>query len=320
MKAVIRTQYGAPDVLHVKDVPIPAPRDNELLIRIRAVSINGSDREGLSGEPLYARIGGLRAPRHHILGSDIAGTVEAAGRNSTEFQPGDDVFGELPDYHSGFAEYVCAPATTLARKSAALTFEQAAAIPQAGVIAYRAMWTKGDVQSGQKVLINGAGGSAGSFAVQLARLRGAEVTAVDSADKLAWLQSLGATHVIDYTREDFTTSGREYDLILDVIAHRSVFASARAVRRGGTYYVVGGDTRVLLQCLFFGPGILAATGKRMRVLVVPQNRADLIAIAHLCEAGKVVPAIDRVYPLAEAREAMRYVAEGRQKGKVVLTV
>jgi NADPH:quinone reductase-like Zn-dependent oxidoreductase len=180
------------------------PTDDEVLIKVHAVSINGSDREGLIGKPLYVRIGGLRKPGHPILGSDIAGRVETAGRNIREFQPGDEVFGELPGYHGGFAEYVCAPEETLARKPASLTFEEAAAIPQGGVIALQGIREKGKVQPGQKVLINGAGGSAGSFAVQLAKLYGAEVTGVDNTGKLDFLRSLGADHVIDYTRQDFT--------------------------------------------------------------------------------------------------------------------
>jgi NADPH:quinone reductase-like Zn-dependent oxidoreductase len=178
----------------------------------------------------------------------------------------------------------------------------------------------GKVQPGQKVLINGAGGGAGSFAVQLAKLRGAEVTAVDNAYKQDWLRSLGADHVIDYAREDFTSSGRQYDLILDVTAHRSVFACARAVRANGTYYAVGGAVGVLLQCLLLGPWIRRARGKHMRVLMAPQNRPDLISIAELCVTRAVVPAIDRVYPFAETRDALRYVSEGRQKGKVVITL
>jgi NADPH:quinone reductase-like Zn-dependent oxidoreductase len=320
MKAIVNTEYGPPDVLELREVEKPAPRDDEVLIKVHAVSINGSDLEGLIGKPLYARLGGLRRPGHPILGSDIAGKVEMAGRNIQEYQPGDEVFGEIPGYHGGFAEYACAPEKTLARKPASMTFEEAAAIPQGGVIALQGIREKGQVQPGQKVLINGAGGSAGSFAVQLAKLYGAEVTGVDNAGKLDFLRSLGADHVIDYTRADFTKNGRQYDLILDVIAHRSVFAYPRAVRPQGTYFAVGGSVATIFQILLLGPLIKRTTGKNIWLLMVPQNRKDLISITELCEAGKVVPAIDRRYPLSEVPEALRYVAQGHAKGKVVITV
>jgi NADPH:quinone reductase-like Zn-dependent oxidoreductase len=320
MKAIVYTEYGPPDVLQLKEVATPVPTDDEVLIKIHAVSINGSDREGLIGKPLYARIGGLRKPGQQILGSDIAGRVEMAGRNIKQFQAGDEVFGEIPGYHGGFAEYVCAPEKTLARKPAGMTFEEAAAIPQAGVIALQGIREKGQVQPGQKVLINGAGGSAGSFAVQLAKLYGAEVTGVDNTGKLDFLRSLGADHAIDYTREDFTKNGKQYDLILDVIAHRSVFAYRRALQPNGTYFVVGGSVATLFQILLLGPWIGRATSKNIRILVVPQNRKDLIAITELCETGKIVPVIDRRYPLSEVPEALRYVSAGRAKGKVVITV
>jgi NADPH:quinone reductase-like Zn-dependent oxidoreductase len=320
MKAIVRTEYGSPDVLQLKEVAKPVPTDDELLIKVHAVSINGSDREGLIGRPLYVRMGGLRKPGHPILGSDIAGRVETAGRNIRDFQAGDEVYGELPGYHGGFAEYVCAPEKTLARKPAGMTFEEAAAIPQAGVIALHGIREKGKVQPGNKVLINGAGGGGGTFAVQLAKLHGAEVTGVDNTGKLDFLRSLGADHVIDYTREDFTKNGKQYDLILDLIAHRSVFAYWRALRPNGTYFFVGGSVATLFQILFLGPWIRRSTGKDIRILAVPQNRKDLISITELCEAGKVVPIIDRRYPFNEAPEALRYVAEGRAKGKVVITV
>lgn len=320
MKAIVYTEYGPPDVLQLEEVEKPTPTDDEVLVKIHAVSVNGADREGLIGKPLYARIGGLRKPGHPILGSDIAGRVEMAGTNIRQFQPGDEVFGEIPGYHGGFAEYACAPEKTLARKPASLTFEQAAAIPQAGVIALRAIRDKGKVGPGQKVLINGAGGSAGSFAVQLAKYYGAEVTGVDNTHKIDFLRSLGADHVIDYTREDFTRKRNQYDMILDVIAHRSVFAYARALNPNGTYFFVGGSVATLFQILLLGPWIKRATGKNVRLLMVPQNSKDLLAITELCEAGTIVPVIDRRYPLSEVPEALRYVAEGRAKGKVVITV
>lgn len=320
MKAIVRQEYGSPDMLRLEEVAMPTPQDNEVLIKIHAVSINGSDREGLIGKPLYVRMGGLRKPGYPILGSDIAGRVEKAGRNITQFQVGDEVFGEIPGYHSGFAEYACATEETLALKPASLSFEEAAAIPQGGTIAIRGIREKGQVQPGQKVLINGAGGSAGMFAVQLARYYGAEVTGVDNGGKLDFLRSLGADHVIDYTREDFTRLGKQYDLILDLIAHRSVFAYQRAVKPGGTYFFTGGSVATLFQILLFGPWIKRATGKNLRLLVVPQNRKDLLAITELCETGKIIPVIDRQFPLSETAEALRYVTEGRARGKVVITV
>lgn len=311
-------KYGSPDVLHLAEVPTPAPTDDEVLIKIHAVSINGSDREGLIGKPLYARMRGLFKPGTRILGSDIAGRVAAAGKNHTEFKPGDEVFGEIPGYQGGFAEYVCTHGRTMALKPAGLTFEEAAAIPQAGVIALQGIREKGRVQAGQRVLINGAGGSAGSFAIQLAKLYGAEVTAVDSGSKLDFMRLLGAQHTIDYTREDFTRSGKQYDLILDLIAHRSVFAYQRALRPKGICFFVGGSLAVIFQILLLGPLIKGATSKSIRMLVVPQNRKDLIAVTQLCEAGTIVPAIDRRYSFGEVPEALRYVVDGHAKGKVVI--
>jgi NADPH:quinone reductase-like Zn-dependent oxidoreductase len=320
MKAIVYEQYGPPEVLHLTDVEKPVPTDDEILIKIHAVSVNGSDREGLIGKPLYARMRGLRKPGHPILGSDIAGQVESVGKNHTEFKLGDEVFGEIPGYHGGFAEFVCTHGRTMALKPASLTFEEAAAIPQAGVIALQGIRDKGQVKPGQEVLINGAGGSAGSFAVQLAKSYGAEVTGVDNTGKLDFMRSLGADHVIDYTREDFTKTGRQYDLILDLIAHRSVFAYQRALRPNGTCLFVGGSAAVLFQILILGPLIRRTAGRNLRLLAVPQNRRDLLSITELCETGRVVPVIDRRYSLSEVPEALRYVAEGRAKGKVVISL
>jgi NADPH:quinone reductase-like Zn-dependent oxidoreductase len=220
----------------------------------------------------------------------------------------------------GFAEYVCARESALALKPASMTFEEVAAIPQAAVIALQGIRDKGQVQPGQKVLINGAGGGAGTFAVQLAKLYGAEVTGVDNTDKLDFMRSLGADRVIDYTREDFTKNGKHYDLILDLVAHRSVFAYKRALRPNGSYFFVGGSVATLFQILLLGPWIRATTGKRIRILAVKPSLKDMVYITELYEAGKVVPVIDRRYPLSEVPEALRYLGEGRTKGKVVITV
>ena len=320
MKAIVYTKYGSPEVLQLKEVAKPTPKDDEVLIKVQAVSVNRSDWEGLSGKPLYARLGGLLKPRHHILGSDIAGRVEMAGRHIRRFRPGDEVFGDILPRLGGFAEYVCARESALAPKPASMTFEEAAAIPQAAVIALQGTRDKGQIQPGQKVLITGAGGGAGTFAVQLAKLYGAEVTGVDNTGKLDFMRSLGADHVIDYTREDFTKNGKQYDLILDVVAHRSVFAYKRALRPRGSYFLTGGSVATIFQVLLLGPWIRGTTGKKMRILAVQPNLKDLVYVTELYEAGKVVPVIDRRYPLSEIPEALRYLGEGRTKGKVVITV
>jgi NADPH:quinone reductase-like Zn-dependent oxidoreductase len=223
-------------------------------------------------------------------------------------------------YCDGFAEYVAAPVKALARKPANMSFEVASAIPQAGVIALLGIREKGQVQPGQKILINGAGGGTGSFAVQLAKLHGAEVTGVDNGGKLDFVRSLGADHVIDYKREDFTKTGNEYDLILDLVAHRSPYAYARALRSNGTYYCVGGSVITLLQVFLLGPGIKRTSGKNVRVLMVQPNRKDLLSITELCEAGKVTPKIERIYPLSDAPEALRHLGEGRALGKLVISL
>lgn len=320
MKAMVYTQYGPPEVLQLKEVAKPIPAADEVLIKLQAVSVNRSDWEALIGSPLYARIGGLRKPRRPILGADIAGRVEMVGSNIRQLRPGDEVFGDILGRLGGFAEYVCARERSLVKKPAGLTFEQVAAIPQAAVIALQGIRDKGRVQLGQQVLINGAGGGGGTFALQLAKLYGAEVTGVDNTGKLDFMRALGADHVIDYTRADFTRTGTRYDLILDLIAHHSVFAYARALRPGGSYFCVGGSVATMFQVVLLGPVIRRATGKNIRVLVVHPNVKDLLYITELCAAGKVVPAIDRRYPLSAVPEALRYLGEGRAQGKVIITL
>jgi len=320
VKAAVYTEYGPPDVLQLKEVARPTPTDDEVLIKLQAVSLNRSDWEGLIGKPFYARFGGLRKPGHQILGSDIAGRVEIAGKNIKQLKPGDEVFGDILSRMGGFAEYVCVRERALALKPASMTFEQVSTIPQAAVIALQGIRNKGQVQLGQKVLINGAGGGTGTFAIQLAKLYGAEVTGVDNTGKQDFMRSLGADHVIDYTREDFTKNGKEYDLILDVIAHRSVFAYKRALAPNGSYYGVGGSVATFLQILLLGPLIRRMTGKKIRVLIVQPNLKDMLHMTELYEAGKVVPIIDRRYPLSEVPEALRYLGEGRAKGKIVITM
>jgi NADPH:quinone reductase-like Zn-dependent oxidoreductase len=262
MKAVVYTRYGPPDVLRLTDVATPGPKDNEVLVKLRAVSLNASDWEVLRGKPLYARYLGPFRPRYHILGSDIAGQVAAVGRNATRFQPGDDVFADILDQKGGFAEYVCVPERLLAPMPAGMSYEQAAALPQAGAIALQGIRDRGLVRSGQQVLINGGGGGAGMYAVQLAKLDGAEVTGVDNAEKLEFMRSLGADHVIDYRREDFTRNGRAYDLILDLAGYRTVFAYRRSLAAGGRYLYVGGSMAMLLQALLVGPLVGRAAARR----------------------------------------------------------
>jgi NADPH:quinone reductase-like Zn-dependent oxidoreductase len=320
MRAIVYTRYGPPEVLQIAEVTQPTPEDDEVLIKVQAVSVNRSDWEGLRGKPLYARIGGLLKPRHHILGSDIAGRVEMVGRNIRRFQPGDEVFGDILPRQGGFAEYVCARESALALKPASMTFEEVAAIPQAAVIALQGIRDKGQVQPGQEVLISGAGGGAGTFAVQLAKLYGAEVTGVDNTGKLDLMRSLGADHVVDYTREDFTRNGKQYDLILDIVAHRSVFAYKRALRSDGSYFLAGGSVATILQILLLGPWIRRTTGKKIRVLAVRPNIEDIDFVKELIETRKITPVIDKTYPLGEVPEAIRYVGEGHAQGKVVITV
>ncbi len=320
MKAIVYDHYGPPEVLRLAEVEKPTPKDNEVLVKLHAVSLNGSDWEGLTGKPFYARFGGLRKPKEAILGSDIAGRVEMVGKNIQDFKPGDDVFGETLRYAGGFAEYVCAPERGLVLKPSGISFEEAAAIPQGAVIALQGIRDQGKVQPGQTVLIIGAGGSAGMFAVQLAKYYRAEVTGVDNTAKQDFMRSLGADHVIDYTRQDFTKNGKQYDLILDIVGHRSVLASARALKPNGSYFAVGGYLGVFLQIFLLGPWIRRTSGKNFNLLVVHPNRKDLVFITELCEAGKIVPVIDRNYPLSEVPDALRYMGEGRAKGKVVITV
>jgi len=318
VKAVVYTRYGPPEVLGLAEVPMPVPQDNEVLVKVHAVSLNASDWEVLRGKPLYSRIGGPVRPRHHILGSDIAGRVEAAGRNATLFQPGEDVFADILSSMGGFAEYVSVPQNALARMPSGMTYEEAAALPQAGAIALQGIRDKGQVRPGQTVLINGAGGGSGMYAIQLAKLAGAEVTGVDNAEKLAFMRSLGADHVIDYTREDFTRKGRSYDLILDVAAHRPASAYRGALRPGGRYLYVGGSVATLLQVLLVGPLIGRAGGKKIRLLAVRLGAQHLAPLVELCQAGKVATVIDRRYPLSQVPEALRYLGEGHAKGKVII--
>jgi len=320
MKAVVYTRYGPPDVLRLTDVETPVPRGDEVLVKVHAVALNGSDWETLRGKPAYSRIGGPFRPRHHILGSDIAGRVAATGPEATLFRPGDDVFADILSSMGGFAEYARVPQSALSRMPAGLSYEEAAALPQAGAIALQGIQDKGRVQPGQAVLINGAGGGSGMYAVQLAKLLGAEVTGVDNAGKLEFMRSLGADHVIDYTRENFTRNGRAYDLILDLAAYRSPLACRGSLKPGGRYLYVGGSVAALLQALLAWPLTGRAGSRKIRVLPVRLGVQHLAPLVELCQAGKIATVIDRRYPLGEVPEALRYMGAGNAKGKVIVIV
>lgn len=317
MRAVIQDRYGSADVVAVGDLPDPVPADDEVLIQVRAASLNGSDREHLAGEPFYARLGGLRRPRNPVPGSDVAGTVVEVGRSVTEYVPGDDVFGELAGYRGGLAQYVATSPRLLARKPSALSFEEAAALPQAGGIALRA--TRG-IRPGDRVLVNGGGGAGGALMIGLAKHLGAHVTAVDRADKAGHLLRTGADDTIAFEHRDWADQRDRYDRVVDLVGHRSPYRVHRALADGGQYLVVGGHTRVLVATLAMGPVLGRVTGKRVRVLMVPQSRADLAEVTALVTDGAVVPAIDGVHPLEEAPRVFARLAAGDNLGKIVLTV
>jgi len=323
MKAIVITKYGSPDVLKLEEVPKPTPSDDEVLVEVHAASVNYSNSAFVRGKPFIVRLmgSGLLKPKHKILGSDIAGRVEAVGRNVKQFQPGDEVFGDLSGCgRGGFAEYVAVPENALALKPANITFDEAAAVPEAAVVALQGLRDLGKIQPGQKVLIVGASGGIGTFAVQIAKSFGAEVTGVCSTRNLDMVRSIGADHVIDYTREDFTKSGQRYDLILATAGYRSIFDYARALSPKGIYVVTGGSMAQVFQPMFLGPLISMTGTKKMGNLIVRINQKDLVLMKELIEAGKVVPVIDRRYLLSEVPEAIRYYAEGHARGKVVITV
>ncbi|GAB2665033.1 NAD(P)-dependent alcohol dehydrogenase [Nocardia goodfellowii] len=316
MRAVVYDRYGGPEVLSVADIPIPSPGPEQVLVQVHSTSINLSDWETLLGTPLYSRLGGLRTPKRRVLGSDIAGRVEAVGSRVTLFAPGDEVYGDNLMLKGGFAEYAVVPEKALARKPESLSFTEASTLPQAAAIALQG--TAG-VTTGMSVLINGAGGGSGAFAIQLAKRAGAHVTGVDNAAKLAFMRTLGADEVMDYRATDFTRTG-PYDRILDLVAHRSVFAYRRAVARGGRYRCVGGTTRALLRMTTIGVIAGIATGRSLGVLAVREGPAHFTPLAEACAAGQIGIHIDRVCPLEETAEALAHVGAGRALGKVVVEI
>jgi NADPH:quinone reductase-like Zn-dependent oxidoreductase len=319
MKAITYTEYGSPDVLQLTEVAKPTPRDDEVLIRIHAASVNALDWRLMRGKPLFTRLmmGGLLTPTQKILGADIAGRVEAIGSTVRQFHPGDDVFGGKL---GGFAEYVCAVEDRLAPKPANLSFEDAAAVPVAGITALQGLRDKGRIQRGQKVLVDGASGGVGTFSVQIAKSFGAEVTAVCSTRNVDQARSIGADHVIDYTREDFTQSGQRYDLILAANAYHSIFDYRRALSPDGIFVMAGGGWAQMLQAMSMAPLLSRIGSRKMCFFMAKINQKDLVCLKDLLESGKIVPVIDRRYPLRDVAEAVRYLEEGHARGKVVITV
>lgn len=323
MKAIVRSGYGPPDTLQFVETAKPTPETNEVLVRVRASSVNMADVDYLLGRPKVARFGtGLRRPRNQGLGLDVAGQVEAVGPAVTRFKPGDDVFGDLTQHGFGaFAEYACAPESAFAPKPSGLTFEEAATVPQAAVMALQGLRGKKQIRPGDKVLINGAGGNIGPFAVQIAKAFGAEVTGVDSTDKQDLLRSIGADHVIDFTQMDYVDGGLRFDWILDVAAFRSIFESKRAVAPGGTYIMVPGTIPQLFQIVVVAPLISTTGSRKMRMLNwKPFDQEDVAFLTGLLEAAKIKPVIDRTYKLSEVPRALREQDEGQVRGKLVITM
>lgn len=322
MKAVVLTKYGSPDDLELKEVPRPTPKDGEVLIRVRATSINDWDWGLVRGRPFYIRLlCGLLKPKITIAGVDVAGQVEAVGKEVTSFAEGDEVYGDLSECGFGaFAEFVCAPEEALVRKPAGMPYLEAAAMPHAAILALQGLRDVGQLQPGQKLLINGAGGGVGTLGVQIAQSLGVVgITGVDSADKHDIMRAIGFQHVIDYRREDFTTSGQRYDLILDTKTNRSVFAYARALSPNGRYVTVGGTTLRLLGALLLGPIVRWRSKKNIRIVALKPNKG-LDTINELFEAGELKPVIDGPYSLEDVPQAIRHFGEGKHKGKVVIAI
>jgi NADPH:quinone reductase-like Zn-dependent oxidoreductase len=323
MKAVIRTKYGSPDVVQLIEVEKPAPSDDKVLVKIHAASLNAYDWHLLTADVFLVRFmgGGLLKPKNTKLGADIAGIVEAADSSIKQFQPGDEVFGDIAGWgDGGFAEYVAVPEIALARKPVNLSFEQAAAVPMAGVTALQGLRDAGQIQPGQKVLIQGASGGVGTFAVQLAKAFETEVTAVCSTRNVDQARSIGADHVIDYTKEDFTLNGQQYDLILGVNGYHPLKGYQRALAPSGRYIMAGGTMAQIFQAMLLGSHMSKKGDQVFSNVSAKPSQKDLDFLRELIEAGKVVPVIDRCYPFSETKEALRYLGEGHAQGKVVITM
>ena len=322
MKVWVYTKYGSPDNLVLTEANKPVPKSNQVLLKIKAVSINSWDWDLLRGKPFVVRFagGGLSKPRKPILGCDVAGEIEAIGEDVRGFSHGDAVYGDLSaSGWGGFAEYVCAPIEAIIKKPTGMSFQEAAAIPQAGVMALQGVRDYGEVQAGQKVLINGAGGGVGSFAIPLAKLCGAEVTAVDHLGKFEMMSELGADILIDYKEEDFTKKEEKYDLILDVVGHHSIYDFKRVLRRGGNYRMIGGPSGLIFQALFIAPFISMLGNKKMGILAHEPNKG-LNYLNTLFEEGKLKPLIDRQYSFEEVPEAFRYFGKNQFSGKVIVSI
>jgi NADPH:quinone reductase-like Zn-dependent oxidoreductase len=323
MKAIICPKYGSPEVLQLKEVEKPTPKDDEVLVKIHAASVNMYDWHLMTADIFLVRFmgGGLFRPKNPRAGADIAGRIEAVGSNAKQFRAGDEVFGDLAACgNGGFAEYVSVPETLLVLKPTMLTFEEAAAVPMAAITALQGLRDEGKIQPGQKVLIQGASGGVGTFAVQIAKSFGAEVTAVCSTRNLEQARSLGADHVIDYTKEDFTRSGKLYDLILAANGYHPLSDYKRALTPRGIYVMAGGTMAQIFGAMLLGSWMSRAGGKKIRGVSARPNQEDLVFMKGLLEAGKVVPVIDRRYPLSKTAEALRYLGEGHARGKIVITV
>ena len=324
MKAAVRDRYGSVDVVHVREVERPRPNDDQLLVRVRAASVNRADLDALGPKPAFARLFmGLRAPRTRGLGLDVAGEIEAVGPNVTRFKRGDRVFADVFLYRTGaFAEYVLAREKAFLPIPVGMTFEEAATLPHSAVLAVQGLRLRDGrtIKAGDRVLIDGASGNVGPFAVQIAKARGAEVTGVARTEKLDFVRSLGADHVIDYTATDYTKTGERYDWILDTDSHHSVLAIRHALRPGGVYVTLGGTARTIFAAMFLGLLVSRLTGKHMGLLIwwKPFNASDVATVTDLMAAAAVRPAIDRRFPLDDVVGALRWVDEGRARGKVIV--
>ena len=321
MKAIVYEKYGSPDALQLKEIEKPVPKESEVLIKVRAASITFGDLAAVKGEPFMVRFAlGLREPKYKTPGKDVAGEIEAVGANIKEFKVGDAVFGDLSESGWGaFAEYVSVPENAIVHKPANSSFEEAAAVPESAVVALQGLRNLGQIQSGQNVLINGASGGIGTFAVQIAKSFGTHVTGVCSTRNLDMVRSLGADLVIDYTKEDFTQSGQQYDLILATAGYRSLFDYKRALAPGGHYVATGGEMKQIFQPMLLGPW-LSTDGRIMTNLAMKPNKNDLTFVKDLIEDVKVKPVIDKCFPLSETPEALRYYGQGSSRGKVVVTM
>jgi len=324
MQAAVRERYGSPDVVEVREVERPVPRDDQVLVRVHAASVNRADLDGISPRPAFVRpIIGMRAPRNHRIGLDVAGVVEEVGPSVSQFKPGDSVFADLFFFGQGaFAEYVCAPERAFSSMPAGLSFDEAATLPHSAVLALQALRLRSgrSIQPGHRVLIDGASGNVGPFAVQIAKGRGAVVTGVCSTDKVDLVRSIGADHVIDYTKVDYTSTGEQYDWIVDTDSHHPILRARRALRPGGAYVTLGGTSIPILAATVLGP-LVSLAGDAWSGLLLwwkPFNPPDVATLKELIAAGTVKPIIDRRYPLAQVVDALRWVDEGRAAGKVLV--